>query len=79
MKELVEYLVKNLVDEPDKIRIEENSSGSKTEIHIHAAQADRGKIIGKTGRIIKAIRTLANASVSKQHTRSYIELKDDPD
>lgn len=77
MKQLVEYLVKKLVDEPDKVKIEESSHGSKTELHIRAAQADRGKIIGKNGRIIKAIRTLANASESKQHKRSFIELLDE--
>ena len=69
--------LKNLVDEPDKVHISENNNGSKTEINIRAAVSDRGKVIGKNGRIIKAIRTVANAAVSKHHQRCFIELLDE--
>lgn len=77
MKKLVEYLIKNLVDNPDQVRIQESSNDSKSELHIHAAQSDRGKIIGKGGCVIKAIRTIANAAVSKQKKRTFIDLLDE--
>lgn len=74
MKDLVSYVVKNLVDSPEKIQIRENGNGSKIEISVLVDKADRGKIIGRKGCVIKALRLVANAAAAKQNRRVSIEL-----
>jgi predicted RNA-binding protein YlqC (UPF0109 family) len=61
---LVRDIVISLVDEPDQVKIESSQTGDALVIEIHVAVEDTGKIIGRQGRIIKAIRTLARASSS---------------
>ena len=65
MKALVEYLVKNLVDDIDGVEITEVDKGSVVEITITVNQGDMGKIIGKQGRIAKAIRMLVKSASAK--------------
>jgi len=76
MKELVSYIIQHLVDYPDKILVNEQTVGSHTEIQIRVDQADRGKIIGKQGRVINAVRTLMNAAASKKNAHISIEVRD---
>jgi predicted RNA-binding protein YlqC (UPF0109 family) len=61
---LVQSVVTSLVDEPDEVRIENSQDGDTLIIEVHVAAGDVGKIIGRQGRIIKSIRTLARASSS---------------
>lgn len=61
---LVENIVTSLVDEPDQVRIEGSQEGDTLTIEIHVAADDAGKVIGRQGRIIKAIRTLTRAASS---------------
>ena len=64
MKELVETIAKSLVDHPEEVTVTENTDGKNVEINLHVAQGDMGKVIGKQGRIAKAIRTVVKAAAS---------------
>ncbi len=76
MKELIEYLAKNLTAAPKKVRIEEVTDEGRDILKLHVAEEDMGKIIGKSGRIIRAIRTLLKISAIKKNKRVYLELVD---
>ncbi len=64
MKELVEVIAKALVDHPDEVAVTEKESGRNLTIELHVASSDMGKVIGKQGRIAKAIRTVVKAAAS---------------
>lgn len=74
MKELVEYLVKALVDKPDEVSISQNDGEAVTTIEIRAANDDIGKVIGRDGRIANSIRTIAKAAAAKQNKRISVEI-----
>jgi len=74
MKELVEYIVKALVDKPDEANISETQGESLTVLEITVAQEDVGKVIGREGRIANAIRTVAKAAAAKQQKRVTVEI-----
>ncbi|MDI6794499.1 MAG: KH domain-containing protein [bacterium] len=76
MKELVEYLVKSLVDEPDEVVINEITSAKSLILELKVAPDDVGKVIGKQGRIINAIRTILNAATTKSQRRVVLEILD---
>jgi predicted RNA-binding protein YlqC (UPF0109 family) len=71
---LIEQVVKMLVDEPNEVFVDENRRGGTLEIDVEVAQKDIGKIIGKQGRTIRALRTLADAAAGKQNLRCSLEL-----
>ncbi len=74
MKELLEYVVKALVDNPDNVQIEE-ISGEKTVIYeLRVGEGDLGKVIGKEGRMAKAIRTILTAASMKKGKRAQLEI-----
>ena len=74
MKELVELLVKALVDKQDEIVIKETSGDSVIIIEISVSSDDVGKIIGKEGRIANAIRTVVKAAGAKQNKKVNVEI-----
>lgn len=74
MKELVAFLAKGLADHPEKISVDESEQGGTTVVTLHAAEEDKGKLIGKQGRVIKAIRALAGAAASKSGRRVSVEI-----
>jgi predicted RNA-binding protein YlqC (UPF0109 family) len=74
VRTLVEQVVKMLVDEPSEVFVDENRRGGTLEIDVEVAQKDIGKIIGKQGRTIRALRTLADAAAGKQNLRCSLEL-----
>ena len=65
MKELVEVIAKSLVDNPEEVTVTETEKDRATVLELHVAQADMGKVIGKQGRIAKAIRSVVKAAVTK--------------
>ena len=73
MKTLVEYIVKALVDDTDKIVIAERTGRNTTIIELSVAKEDIGKVIGKEGRTINAIRTIVNAAGASQKKRVVLE------
>ena len=74
MKELVEYLVNNLVDNADGVEITENERGNYVDVIITVPQGEMGKIIGKQGRIAKAIRSVVKAASSKLGKKYNVEI-----
>ena len=74
MKEFIEYLVKALVDNPDEVNVTQ-IDGEKTVIfELRCNQSDIGKVIGKQGRTIKAIRTLLGSAAAKANMRAMLEI-----
>lgn len=74
MKELVETIAKALVDNPEEVVVTEETNGKTVVVSLHVAQADMGKVIGKQGRIAKAIRSVVKAASSKNNTRVDVEI-----
>ncbi len=75
-KELVEFLVKSLVDEPDQVSVNVIEGEKSTILELRVAEGDIGKVIGKQGRIAKAIRTILSASATKGGKRAVLEILD---
>ncbi len=73
MKELIEYIVKSLVDQPDAVKITEVEGERTSVIELSVAKEDMGRIIGKQVRTVSAIRTLLNAVSMKQKKRTILE------
>lgn len=76
MKELVEFLVKSLVDEPDEVRIRARERDQQTTIELSVAPGDLGKVIGRQGRTARAIRTIVSAAGQKSRRRYAVEILD---
>lgn len=76
MKDLLEYIVKSLVNNPDSVRIEENENDGEVVFEVRVAPEDMGRIIGKGGRIAKAVRSLMKAASFKENTRVNVEIID---
>ena len=74
MKELVEVIAKALVDNPDEVVVEETTEGKNVTVNLHVAVTDMGKVIGKQGRIAKAIRTVVKAATSNDNKRVDVEI-----
>ena len=74
MRELVEIIAKALVENPDEVVVTERTEGKNVVIELHVAQSDMGKVIGKQGRIAKAIRSVVKAASSKDNSRVDVEI-----
>lgn len=74
MKELVEVIAKALVDNPDEVVVTEKGTGKNITIELHVAADDMGKVIGKQGRIAKAIRSVVKAASTKENKRVDVEI-----
>ena len=74
MRELIEYIAKSLVDQPDAVKVTEVTGERTSIIELSVAKEDMGKVIGKQGRTVTAIRTLLNAASTKQKKRTILEL-----
>ena len=74
MKELVEVIAKALVDNPDEVVVTQTENDKAIVIELRVAQSDMGKVIGKQGRIAKAIRTVVKAATSNDNKRVDVEI-----
>ncbi len=74
MKDLISYIAKALVDQPDKVSVAEIEGGNTNVLELSVAKADMGKIIGKQGRNAQAIRTILNAASGKTRKRYILEI-----
>ncbi|QUI22968.1 KH domain-containing protein [Vallitalea pronyensis] len=74
MKELVEVIAKSLVDNPDDVRVNEIEGERSIILELKVAPDDMGKVIGKQGRIAKAIRTVVKAAATKEEKRVVVEI-----
>ena len=75
MKELVEVIAKALVENPDEVVVTESVKDDETVIELSVAPADKGKVIGKQGRIAKAIRSVVKAASSKEDKKVIVEIQ----
>ncbi|HEU4847103.1 MAG: KH domain-containing protein [Rubrobacteraceae bacterium] len=76
LEELVLVLARSLVDEPDKVEVSGTETDSRVDLELRVAQDDMGKIIGRQGRTIRAIRTVAKAASVKLGKRVTVEVPD---
>ena len=76
MKELVEVITKALVDNPDEVVVTEKQEEKATVVEVHVAESDMGKVIGKQGRIAKAIRSVVKAAASKEDRKVIVDIAD---
>jgi predicted RNA-binding protein YlqC (UPF0109 family) len=76
LKELLEYLAKALVDSPDEVRVESTETETTVVLELNVAKEDIGKVIGKQGRIARALRTVIKASAVKNGKRAIVEIVD---
>lgn len=75
-KDLLEYIVKNLVENKDVVTVEENKTEQKIVLKLHVAKDDMGRVIGKEGRIIKSIRELIYAYAMKNHEKVTVDVEE---
>lgn len=74
MKELVEVIAKSLVEHPEEVVVTEKENGKAKVIELKVAQSDMGKVIGKQGRIAKAIRSVVKAAASKSDKKVIVDI-----
>ena len=76
MTELVEVITKALVDNPDEVVVTEKQEEKATVVEVHVAESDMGKVIGKQGRIAKAIRSVVKAAAAKEDRKVIVDIAD---
>jgi predicted RNA-binding protein YlqC (UPF0109 family) len=76
MKELVEVIIKALVDDPESVVVTEREEKKATVLEVRVADSDMGKVIGKQGRIAKAIRSVVKAAASKEDKKVIVDILD---
>ena len=74
MKELVEIIAKALVEHPDEVVVTQKEEGKHITLELHVAASDMGKVIGKQGRIAKAIRSVVKAASSRENQKVVVEI-----
>lgn len=74
MAELVEYLARRLVDEPDAVRVDEEERDGAVVLTLHVAQGDIGKVIGRQGRVARALRAVVRAGAARRRQRVLLEI-----
>ena len=77
MRELLEFLIRSLVDNPELVAIEERAAEGATVMRVRVAGSDIGKVIGRQGRTIKAIRALMTAAEPRLGQKAVVELAED--
>jgi predicted RNA-binding protein YlqC (UPF0109 family) len=76
MAELLAFLARELVDDPDAVRVEVEERDDALVLVLHVAADDVGKVIGRQGRIARALRTLVRASSAREGRRVFVEIAD---
>ncbi|NLG02672.1 MAG: KH domain-containing protein [Clostridia bacterium] len=74
MKELVEVIAKSLVENPDEVVVTQTENDRSIVIELRVAQSDMGKVIGKQGRIAKAIRSVVKAASAKENKKVVVDI-----
>ena len=74
MKEFIEFIAKNLVDEPEGVSVEETVEDNKVTLKLHVSKNDLGKVIGKQGKTAKSMRTLLTAVAAKHNKSGHLEI-----
>ena len=76
MKELLNYIARNLVDDPDAVSISEYETPTETVLELRVAPGDMGKVIGKQGKIAKALRTIVRSATPRDSKKYNVEIKE---
>ena len=76
MKDLLMYILTNLVDNPDEIQITERETANETVFEVRVAEGDMGKVIGRQGRVVKEIRILMRSVAQRQNRRVSVDIMD---
>ncbi len=74
MKELVEYIAKSIASQPDEVRVTEEVENGRIIFRLEVAPDDKGKVIGRQGRVAQSIRVLLRVAAVKQDTRAVLEI-----
>ena len=74
MKELVEVIAKSLVDHPEYVRVEEKQQDRQVTLELHVDEDDMGKVIGRQGRIAKAMRTVVKAAATRENKKVSVDI-----
>ena len=74
MKEIVEVIAKAIVDNPDEVVVNEREEGRNLVIELKVAQEDKTRVIGKGGRVADSIRSIVNATSTKENKRVYVKI-----
>ena len=74
MKELVEYMAKALVDDPDRVLVTESNRGSEVTLELRVGPGDMGRVIGRGGRVVNAMRALVQMAAQRQSKRAQLEI-----
>ncbi len=75
-EKLVLYVTRKLVDKPDGVSVTESQADQTIVLKLHVDQEDRGKVIGKEGKMVRALRTLVHAAAVKEGKRAVLEIVD---
>ena len=76
MKELLTYIVQNLVEKPDEVSVTEREANGETVFEVRVADGDMGKVIGRQGRVVKQIRILMKAVAQRKGKKVSVEIMD---
>jgi uncharacterized protein len=76
LRELIEYIARSLVDDPTQVHIEEQRRGSTIHFELKVAKEDMGRVIGKSGRVANAMRTLLRVAAARQERRVSLDIVD---
>lgn len=74
MRQLIEYMARSIVDHPDQVQVTEEIAGDRIVYHLRVAESDMGKVIGRQGRIVHAMRTLLKVAALREGTRAVLEV-----
>ena len=74
MKELVEYIARSVAAQPDEVKVTEEVSNGRVILRLEVAEEDKGKVIGRQGRVAQSIRALLRVAAVKQGTRAILEI-----
>jgi len=75
MEELIQYIAESIVDNPSQVSVNRIEANNSITVELSVADEDMGKVIGKRGRIAKAIRTVVNAAAAKEGTNVKVDIK----
>lgn len=78
MRELIEFMARAIVDNPDAVEVSEEDAGDHIVFHLKVAEEDMGRVIGKQGRIANAMRTMLKVAAIRQGARAVLEIGDAP-
>jgi len=75
MKQLVEYLARALARHPEEVRVEEEDQGDRIVLHLYVNEQDKGRVIGRDGRIANAMRSIVHVAATRANVRATLSIE----